>query len=111
MRFIGLVLLILSLCSCLQTENSNSLDDDLYSDNDAVRMIISQNCAACHVYHAQSDAELMASGLVIPGDPENSKLYYRLVGSTGGNGPKNMPTSGALTFTELTIIKEWIQNL
>ena len=44
--------------------------------------------------------------------PENMKAIARQnFGSGGGNGPKNMPTSGALTVGDRTKIQVWIDAI
>jgi hypothetical protein len=109
MKRLTILFLFLSLCACMQTENSNSLDASLSAEG--VRGILSQNCKNCHVYSTQTDDELIDAGLIVPGDPENSKLYYRLAGSSGANGPKNMPSGGSLTVGEVEQIRAWIEGL
>ncbi|NJL24554.1 MAG: hypothetical protein HC902_04885 [Calothrix sp. SM1_5_4] len=113
---LGLAIMLLSVSSCMQTENTSSLDADLYSDVGgsaefvAARNVISQSCANCHNYHTQTEAELVAAGLVVRGSPETSKLYYRLAGSSGASGPKNMPTGSSLPQSSLDAISTWIAN-
>ena len=58
-------------------------------------------------------AEFIAQGLLIPGDPENSRIYYRIRGSSGPNGDKNMPDDGSttpLSTDDLTAIATWVTN-
>lgn len=111
------VALILTLTACLQTENSSSLDDDTYGSVGgspeflAARNVLSQSCNGCHAYHTQTEAQLIASGLIVAADPEASKIFYRLVGSTGIEGPKDMPQGGALSSSDVEIIATWIENL
>jgi len=113
-----LPLLTLSLMniSCVQSENSNSQDADTYSDIgghagfSAVRAILRQNCANCHVYHTMTEEQMIASGVLKLGDPANSAIYFRLAGSTQGGGPKSMPTGGSLSVADLNQIETWIQN-
>lgn len=116
---IALILFSLLLSSCFQTENSSSLDADMYGNADgtaeflAARTIMSNNCAGtCHAYHTQSETQLKAAGLFVAGSPENSKLYCRLAGSStcSISGSKNMPQGGALNSTDVAVIKTWIQN-
>ena len=61
-----------------------------------------------YVFHTQSEAQLRAAGLLVAGQPENSQIYFRLNGSTGTNGPKTMPSGGALSAADLDVIKNWI---
>lgn len=112
---------IIFLSSCLQTENSNSLDADNYApvttdggESDeflAAKQVLSTNCSSCHAYHNQSEDQLIAAGVVVAGDPEGSALFYRLSNSTGSNGPKNMPPTGALVDSDIQIIFDWIDTL
>jgi hypothetical protein len=111
------LILTLGAAGCFQTENSSSLDADTYGNLSgtaeflAARTIFSQNCGGtCHNYHAQSEAQLKAAGLFIVGLPDSSKLFYRLVGSSGAQGPKNMPSGGALSSSDLQKIRYWIVN-
>jgi uncharacterized membrane protein len=111
-----LFLIALASSSCVQSENSNSQDADTYSEIggspgfSSVRSILRQNCANCHSYHTFTEEQLVTAGALKKGDPANSSIYYRLVGSTQGGGPKNMPTGGTLTFSDLQLIETWIEN-
>ena len=111
------LLFVLGTSACIQTENSSTLDAATYGDIGgsaaftASRKIMSQSCANCHSYHTMTETALIAAGLVIAGQPDNSKIYYRLAGSAGTSGPKNMPTGGALSTSEVTTIRTWIQNI
>jgi len=113
----SLVALLASLvmAGCVQTENSSSMDKFTYGSGDdlfsSVRTIMGTNCASCHDYHTRTEAELVAAGLAVAADYLNSKLYYRLAGSDGGGGPKNMPSGGVLSTEELETIKNWILQL
>jgi hypothetical protein len=94
--------LILPL-GCMQTENSSSQDAFMYADGgspefNASKMILSQSCGGnCHWYHTYSESRLIAEGLVVAGDADNSPLFYRISGSSGPNGPKNMPSGGSIS--------------
>jgi hypothetical protein len=99
----------------MQTENSNSLDADTYNgtgsaDFVAAKAVFAQACANCHIFHTLTEAELKAQGYFTSGDPEHSKIYYRITGSSGGQGPKNMPTNGSVSAGDRSLIKTWIQN-
>lgn len=110
MKYLFLIVLMFYLAGCVQAENSNSQDQFLNNDG-TVSGIFSQNCANCHAYHTQTEEQLIDLGLVLPGDPENSKIYYRLVGSAGSFGPKDMPVGGSLSPSELEQVRLWIENL
>ncbi len=116
MRIVLLALLILVSSSCMQTENSNSTDDDKFGGSGGsaefidAKDVFSSACSNCHDFHTMTEAELKATGRFVAGDPNSSPIYYRLTGSTGGIGPKNMPTSGAISSGDRNAIKVWIQN-
>jgi len=111
-----LVLFALALGACMQTENSNAIDDEKYgnitgtADYREARFILSQNCGNCHDYHTKTQAELESAGLIDYGNPLASQLYYRIRGSQGALGPKDMPESGSISAGDLNQIKIWIQN-
>lgn len=117
-----LVLLLVGLVfapACMQIQNSSSGDEEAYANVDGgpefqtVRTIIQRSCAApCHTYSGYTEAQFIAEGLVVAQNPEGSKMYYRLSGSTGANGPKTMPqNAGSLTAAELDAFKTWINTL
>ena len=108
-----LVLFIFATAGCLQTENSSSLDSDRYN-GDGVRQILAMNCAAsCHSFHSMSDEQLVQSGFVVAGSPDDSPIYFRLIGSPAPMGDKDMPAGGQppLTEEEILAIKIWIENM
>lgn len=78
-----------------------------------VRSVIQTSCSSCHSsWGSASSSFFVSSGLVVKGNPEASPLYYRLSGTTGGAGPKNMPQSApALNSASQDLIKDWIQTL
>lgn len=97
--------------SCVQTQNSSVRDEISYATL-GITSILATNCSGCHPdYHTQTSNQLIANGLVVAGNPENSKLYYRLTGSLGSNGPKNMPMGSSLTADDVAQVREWIQGL
>lgn len=111
-----LFILLVGSVSCVQSENSNSQDADTYSSIgghagfSAVRSILRQNCANCHVYHTMSEQQLITAGVLKLGDAANSSIYFRLVGSTKGGGPKSMPVGGSLAVADIMQIETWITN-
>jgi len=76
--------------------------------------ILATQCSVCHGslggWDASSRETVMATGehapVVIPGDPENSLLAKKLLG-THERGTL-MPPSGALPATTIQIILDWI---
>ncbi len=112
----SLFILMAGSVSCVQSENSNSQDADTYSNIGghpgfaAVRAILRQNCANCHVYHTLSEEQMVTAGVLKLGDAANSAIYFRLAGSTQGGGPKSMPTGGSLGIAEIQQIEKWIDD-
>lgn len=108
------LLTCLTLISCLQTENSSSMDSSVTGSPEfmAARTVFLSSCANCHDFHLLYEEELIARGDVVPGDAFNSPLYYRLAGSLGSEGPKDMPDGGGqLSATEVALVQTWIDNI
>lgn len=119
-RTVSLIFVLISafsFASCVQTENSSSQDAGLYGNSgggsafQAARTIIGQNCVPCHSYHSMSEAGLIAAGVLVARDPVNSKIFYRLVGSDGVNGPKTMPQGSSLSAADVATIRNWISGM
>ena len=80
------------------------------------RAIFEQHCIDCHganrpfsdVLTVEPHDILMASGTVVPGNPDASEFYKRLLGGTadGARMPLNKPP---LTDVELGIVRRWIE--
>lgn len=108
---LGLVCLSAVLISCMQTENSSSQDKTTWAGDDSpfgrAKKVMSQNCAQCHPYAGQTEDQLAASGLIAKGNADGSKIYQRL----NGTGGALMPLSGALSTGDITIIKDWINQI
>lgn len=103
---------------CLQVENSSSNDFNLSSGENLeetssefleVRAIV-DGCLGCHGDFGTTQAEWIQNGLVVPGEPFSSSLYFRLKGSEGP-GTKNMPPFGSLVSEDVLKIQTWIENL
>ena len=113
------ILSLFCFVGCLQTENSNSADDSYGGGTPefvAAKSVLRTNCTtSCHQhqFETQSEAELIAQGYIIAGDPSGSSLYYRIKGSTGGPGgaSKDMPTDKEISNSDLTIIEDWILSI
>ena len=75
--------------------------------------IISAKCFGCHANFAGylSDADWKASGYVVAGSLNGSRLYYRLSGAGLGIAPETMPQGGSLNSNELGTIRAWILNM
>lgn len=114
LSWIFLCVVSLFASGCLQTENSNSDDATATGTPQfiAAVSVLSSNCIGCHEEFQNKTAdELVASGFVIPGDPENSSIYYRMRNSAGSEGPKTMPPSGALSAEDIQAISTWIESI
>lgn len=103
--------------ACLQTENSSSGDGFTPTGGsemfEAANQVIANRCNTCHHIGWASLGEdwFVNEGYIIPGDPLNSELYYRIQGSLGPLGPKTMPTVGSITSAERDIIYNWILQI
>jgi hypothetical protein len=106
-----LFLLALLPVACVQTENSNTLDKDNYGSSGLTaqaKAIFSSKCTPCHSFQGESVDQLVSEGLMVIGDPENSKLFYRLQGSSGVNGPKDMPSGSSISAGDVALIYSWV---
>lgn len=112
---------ILLLIGC-QDYNSNSSDKVRYDDIELVGdanflnsyAIIQNRCVNCHTsqihssWSSYTSPELwIESGRVIPGDPDNSSLIYRIINHGG-----DMPLNGSpIPDTEYDTLVEWVESL
>lgn len=116
MRFkMGLIFCFVLAMSACQTENSSTLDAANYGGvsgtSSAVVAIFSQHCTPCHQFQAMSANDLVATGYMIKGDPDNSVLYNSLKGSSSPSGSKDMPQGASpLAASDLSIIRDFILN-
>ena len=81
--------------------------------------VIDQHCVQCHSPNgiaASSDFKSLVTesqwttSSYIEEDHLTSPIYFRLTGSSGELGPKNMPLGGELNEKELCIIKSFIEK-
>ena len=93
---------------------------------DVVQQVFESSCTSCHQGSYQIDlrAEAVTSNLVnqesalyggqilvVPGDPENSLLYRKLVDDLeSGNLGAMMPTTGMLGQSEIQLVHDWIEG-
>jgi mono/diheme cytochrome c family protein len=80
-----------------------------------VREILERRCTSCHTYGERDPAgwgsaldvsRMIDAGIVVPGDPDNSRLYNRVAVRA------DMPFNGArLTGGEVQVMRAWIANL
>jgi hypothetical protein len=106
---VSLGLTSISLVGCLQTENSSSQEG--LTQTASGLSVLSQSCTGCHSYHTLSAEQLIQQGLIVRGDPERSLLYFRMVGSDGIYGPKNMPPTGNISPDDVEVFAQWIERL
>ncbi len=113
---------IILLTSCGKIENSSSLDDVLYGnftdtgtpDFLTAKASINANCLQCHAaWRTYTSQNFIDANLVVRGDADSSKLYYRNVLAPAGPGPKNMPSSGypPISAGDLAAMANWINAL
>jgi mono/diheme cytochrome c family protein len=72
--------------------------------------ILQTNCASCHgssgqggVSNITNPSNLVATNLIVPGDPASSTLYTAISSGT-------MPLNGPLSSSDATVIRQWIQT-
>lgn len=119
-----LLAVCLILSGCLEVENSSSQDSGgltLNPDDSpefaAAKTLFSTSCggSGCHNnYSSFTEAQFIAQGLVVAGDPDASRVFCRNAGSTGAcsGDSKTMPLSRpALTVQQLQVISDWITNI
>jgi mono/diheme cytochrome c family protein len=113
------ILGFLILSGCGQDSNSNSGDavprtpvdnsDPQSQRRTAARAVLQTHCASCHGAWMSNttDAQWIASGLIVAESSATSKLVYRLI-----NEGSNMPQGGsALPDTEYQALRSWINKI
>lgn len=109
--------------------NPNDTQNDDQKSNDplneaqrfsAFSAVMYSKCISCHNTNSpfgdfaqyQSAEEWASSPYVTRGDPLTSSIYFRMAGSLGNSGPKNMPTDGDFAEgSELQAVADFIQKL
>jgi len=121
MRNVLVILLIVTLTGCFNTDNSFSNDDGLAGAGNELfagsspsfapfRQILAQECASCHgAFLRFSQNDWIAQGLIIPGKPDESRLFRKLRGS-GVGGDENMPPNASLNRDSIDLIAQWIRE-
>jgi hypothetical protein len=118
---VGLALL---LSACI-FQTANSFSGDVKIETSGTYALVApiwsnRGCTSCHASLAtlSTDEEWLASAewgdRIVPGDPDNSKLYNSVNG--GAKGTLIMPPSGASNSTpfsasELQLLAEWISSV
>ncbi|RKU17910.1 hypothetical protein C6501_03260 [Candidatus Poribacteria bacterium] len=100
--------LILVCQSVEAQQNQQNIAEEAY-------VIIEQYCLGCHgeTGHFKDDLlieyrSLLDNGMVIPGNPESSEFYKRLLPSTDPNKPQMPLGQPALPQTSIDTIERWI---
>ena len=94
-------------------DQKQNLNDSLKILNNSYRdnalSVINQNCVSCHgqssgpqgIFNLLNLSHLVSSGLVVPGNPDQSPLYTAI--KTG-----SMPLRGRLSENDQNLIRDWI---
>lgn len=84
----------------------------------AAKAIFDGKCIQCHKAGGYSpdlvgltEAKAVEKGWISKGNPEGSKLYYRLKYSGGTYGPKNMPTDSDISAGDAQVVADWINSI
>lgn len=94
-----------------QTGGSGTGDETILWNNqfkDQSMQILRQACVECHaeksgkgnVFDLTNPQHLLSTGLVVPGKPDQSPLFYAI--------QKTMPPSGPLVNSDQLVIENWI---
>ncbi len=78
---------------------------------DEATAILSKHCYSCHGSAAMAGLRLdqpgdLADGIVVPGKPEDSRLWLMM----NGKGRAVMPPTGKLKDADLAVIRDWIKT-
>src|SRR5262245_349133 len=112
--FSGLSLLALTSFAAAETPLPKTVEF-----NRDIRPILSDNCFACHGPDTnQRKADLRfdiedggAARVIVPGDPDKSDLYRRILGQVEGKSRMPLPKFGKqLTQRQIDLIALWIQQ-
>lgn len=84
----------------------------------AAKAVIDAKCLNCHgsgstygAFANLTESAAVSRGIVVKGNPNSSILYYRLIGSAGSAGAKNMPQGGSISAAEVQAVADWIANI
>lgn len=115
-QFLLMIGMSMMTFSCYYDELEDQTDLPLpqnISFQEQVQPIFNQNCIACHNGNLEPDLSsgnsftaLLGGGFVIPSDSGNSILYNSLI----GQGVSQMPPGGAISQTNINIVKQWINE-
>ncbi|HEX4923059.1 MAG TPA: hypothetical protein VFV50_03200 [Bdellovibrionales bacterium] len=121
-----LILLSMLSVSCLQTYNSSTSDPTRYGTGgggdsspggqrfSAAYTIVRNECLGCHNHGFENfttEQQFIDAGYAVAGQITQSLLYLSLRGNGIDGSRQDMPQGGALSATELTTIREWIEQI
>ena len=105
----------------IEDGNSSESNEFLSSPFFLFYQVMEENCISCHNATGlasladfsvlESEADWVNSDYVQAGFIEESSIYFRLAGSGGERGPKNMPTGGSLSAEQLSVVEQWIASV
>lgn len=84
------------------------------------KAVFDAKCTTCHSPTGSyptfnlvglTESKAINNGWVVKGNPDSSRLYYRLMGSSGSNGPKTMPQGGSISAQDVQIVADWINSI
>ena len=107
-NFIKVSFLLMFILGYQSTEAQQDLAQQAYA-------IFQQNCLDCHGEHGaftenlviQDSTQLIATGTVVPGNPDGSEFYKRLIEDTAEK-PRMPWLQPPLTQTTVATIRQWI---
>lgn len=119
------LLLALAFLSGCQDYNSNTNDRERFgrvnltggAKFEAAYYIIQQRCTNCHsssIHNSwasyTSEADWISRGYVVAGDPDSSRLIFRIINSGGTDS--NMPLGlGPLPNDEYQALVDWVNEI
>lgn len=87
----------------------------------AAKAYFDSKCVSCHSaggtypnLSGLTESKALQEGWVVKGSPNDSPLYYRLVGSLAPENPsrpKNMPQGSSNSASEIQVVADWINNI
>ncbi|MEM6531039.1 MAG: hypothetical protein AAF654_00380 [Myxococcota bacterium] len=92
----------------------STTDDQVTPAFTAASEVLADRCTPCHAHahwSRQPEEFFLSSNLVEVGNAEASPLYFRVTGSLGPGGPKNMPATGTISLSETELLADWINTL
>ena len=125
--FAGLAFILLSLTTGCLVQNSETKNKLTYGTSlanlsgpswTACQQILTARCVSCHqpgggaptdFSKFTTGSQLIDAGYVVPGHPEQSRIYQYMKGS--GLSPGNMPLTGIFPQNEVDTFAGWITSL